>query len=66
MNKVMSHSSFSLVGSLWKFIHPYRWHFISASLLRIIGELVWLYPAYALASIATFFIDYQKTEVVIF
>ncbi|MFA6158055.1 MAG: ABC transporter ATP-binding protein [Candidatus Paceibacterota bacterium] len=58
-NKEKNYSSLDLIRSLWSFLRPYRGKFILGTLLRIIGEITWLYPAYALGSIATFFVGYH-------
>lgn len=47
---------------MWMFMRPYKSRFIFGTLLRVIGEIAWLYPAYALGSIATFFVGYQIGE----
>ena len=44
------------------FLRPYKGRFIFASILRVVGELVWLYPTYALAAITTFFVTYQQGQ----
>jgi ABC-type multidrug transport system fused ATPase/permease subunit len=54
-----TYSTIALIRSLLLFIQPYKGWFIFASTLRIIGELVWLYPPYALAALTTFFTTYQ-------
>lgn len=57
-----NYSMLALVKSLRTFLRPYKGRFIFASLLRILGEVVWLYPTFALASITTFFVSYQTGE----
>lgn len=54
-----NYSSLTLVRDLITFVRPYKGQFIFASVLRLIGEVVWLYPAYAMASVTTFFATYQ-------
>ncbi len=45
-----------LVGTL---IKPYRRRFIVVTILRLAGDIAWLYPAVAMASIVNFFQSYQ-------
>jgi ABC-type multidrug transport system fused ATPase/permease subunit len=62
MEKEKTYSSIELVGHLWDFMKPYKARFFVASILRAVGELAWLYPAYALASIANFFTKYHTGD----
>lgn len=48
-----------LIGDMWHFIRPYRMKFWLATLLRFTADLVWLYPAWALGQMTTFFAAYQ-------
>lgn len=57
-----SYSTISLIRNLSKFLKPYKGKFIFASVLRVAGELSWLYPTYAIASITTFFAGYQMGD----
>ncbi|MEI6490520.1 MAG: ABC transporter ATP-binding protein [bacterium] len=57
-----SYSTVSLILNLFSFVRPYKGRFIFTSILRIFGEVIWLYPAYALASITTFFASYNPGE----
>jgi len=57
-----NYSTIALIRNLVTFIWPYKGRFIFASILRVIGEVVWLYPTYALASITTFFTAYHPGE----
>lgn len=54
-----AYSNIALVKDLLAFTRPYRGRLIFASILRIIGEVAILYPAYALAAITTFFATYE-------
>lgn len=56
------YSTLALIRNLFMFVGPYKAQFFLASILRIIGEAVWLYPTYALASITTFFAAYHPGE----
>lgn len=63
MNKnEKTYSTFALFTSLWRFAWPYKWRFVGATILRAISEISWLYPGYALAQIATFFVSYHVGE----
>lgn len=46
-------SSFEFLKHIAYFIRPYRWRFLFASLVRLSGDLVYLYAAYALAHLIT-------------
>jgi len=48
-----AYSSKALLKDLLASIKPYRWRFAFASFLRLTSDLVWLYPAFALASIVS-------------
>ncbi len=47
------YSSLAFVKDIAHFIRPYRWRFLFASLVRLSGDLVYLYAAYALAHLIT-------------
>lgn len=57
-----SYSTLSLIKVLFAAIGPYKWRFLIASVMRIVGEVIWLYPAYALALIAQFFTQYKQGQ----
>ncbi|HEY4516194.1 MAG TPA: ABC transporter ATP-binding protein [Candidatus Paceibacterota bacterium] len=50
-----NYSTFALIRNLLTFVKPYRGKFFLASILRVLGEVVGLYPVYAVAGITTFF-----------
>ncbi len=60
--KLPAYSFRKLVSALWIFVRPYKWGFFASSVLRTLSETAWLYPAFALASIASFFADYSTGE----
>ncbi len=62
MNNETNYSSIVIFKYLLKFVRPYKWTFIITTVLRGAAELTWLYNAYALASIATFFGNYTSGE----
>ncbi len=45
-----------------EYIRPYQAKFFVATLLRIVADIAWLYPAYALASIITFLSEYHAGD----
>ena len=50
-DKEKKYSFGSLIHDLYGFIRPYKRKFFTATLLRVIGDIVNLYPAWALASV---------------
>jgi ABC-type multidrug transport system fused ATPase/permease subunit len=40
------------------FLVPYKWKFILATFFRLAADIAWLYPAYGLAVLVTFFTKY--------
>lgn len=52
----------ALVGDLYAMLKPHRPRFFLASFARVCGDLAMLYPAYAIASIATFFSRWKPGE----
>ncbi len=48
--------------AFFRFLSPYRRQFILASLARLAGDLVWLYPSYAFATIISFFAHWHTGE----
>ena len=59
---VESYSFIQLMRDLFGFIKPYRLRFWAASLIRLIGDLAWLYPTIALATIVNFLTNYNSGE----
>lgn len=51
----LPYSMRQLLKDIGEYLKPYRWRFMIASLLRLTSDLAGLYPAYALASIVSFF-----------
>lgn len=52
----------SLLRDIGFFLKPYRWRYALATALRLGGDIINLYPAYATAEIVTFFSSYQQGE----
>lgn len=58
----ITYSSWQLVKDVARFIAPYKWRFSVATIARLTGDIVWLYPPLALASIVTFLASYEPGE----
>lgn len=56
------YSSWQLIIDIAQLLKPYKWRFFLASFIRLLGDLAWLYPAVALASIVTFLTHYQTGQ----
>lgn len=56
--EIIRYSSSELLGDIWQLLKPYMLRFLTASLIRFIGDLANLYPVFALASIVTFLSHY--------
>lgn len=61
-NEETSYSFVELLGDLLKRIRPYRARFITASIIRLAGDIINLYPAFALAEAVNFLTNYHKGE----
>lgn len=48
-----TYSTRQLIGDTWKLLAPYKGKFWLATALRAIGDLAWLYPAYAFSQLVT-------------
>src|SRR5690606_6496657 len=63
-----TYTAWQLLRDLWQWLRPYRWRFLCASVLRALTDIVWLFPAYAIAQIVTSLsnptaaIDYHRLE----
>ncbi|MEY4602541.1 MAG: hypothetical protein RL292_482 [Candidatus Parcubacteria bacterium] len=57
-----TYPTIALIRNLITFVWPQKGLFIFSSTLRIVGEVVWLYPTYALAATTTFFTTYQPGQ----
>lgn len=47
---------------IYSFLRPYRWRFFLASVIRLAGDIAWLYPAYGLASMVSFLTHYSPGQ----
>jgi len=50
---MVEYPSAQLVKDIFVLLKPYKWKFIAASFIRLVGDLAWLYPAFALASMVS-------------
>src|SRR3989339_51915 len=60
--EITQYTSWQLVKDIFELLRPYRGRFWLASLIRVLGDLAWLYPAFAFASIVTFLTHYQPGQ----
>jgi ABC-type multidrug transport system fused ATPase/permease subunit len=58
MQEKQTYSTLELLKTLVRFIKPYKWKFIVASLFQLMADLMWLYPTYALATLVTYLTNY--------
>lgn len=58
----MNYSTLHLLKDLASFIKPYWKRFSLGSLIRVISDIVWLYPPIALGQIINFASTYQKGD----
>lgn len=59
-NVRITYSTSSLLRDLVRYIQPYKGRFLLVTVSRLIGDVVWLYPAFAMASIVTFLSTYES------
>lgn len=45
-----------------QFVRPYKWRFIVSSIVRLTSDLVWLFPAYAFASVVNLLTAYKPGD----
>lgn len=57
--KRIDYTSIELIKEIWSYILPYRTKFIWGTIARIISDIVWLFPPWALSEIITFAANYQ-------
>lgn len=56
----IKYSSWDLIKDINGFLKPYRGRFWRASLIRFLGDVAWLYPPFAIASVVTFLSHYHS------
>ena len=61
-SNLINYSSWELLQDIWKELKPYRARFFLATMIRAAGDLAWLYPAFAFASIITFLTHYKQGD----
>jgi ATP-binding cassette subfamily B protein len=49
----------NLISDVWSYVSAYKKDFWLATSSRVVADLVWLYPPYALAIIVNFFVNYE-------
>lgn len=57
--QIIKYSTWNLVKDIYGYIRPYRKKFWVATLLRLLGDVINLYPTIAIAQIVTFFSKYH-------
>ena len=60
--EIIQYSSWQLIQDVFKLLKPYRREFWLASFIKLIGDLAWLYPTFAFASIINFLVKYQPGQ----
>lgn len=58
--EIANYSSWRLIRDLLVLLKPYRGKFLLASLVRVSGDIAWIYPALAFASLVTFLTEYES------
>lgn len=58
----MEYSTSELMRDIYVFLKPYKFKFALATFFRVISDIVWLYPAYALALLVNFFTTYKPGD----
>ncbi len=56
------YSTWDFIQDIWKLMRQYKWQFFSATLFRLIADLLNLYPAYALAATINLLTGYEKGQ----
>ena len=56
------YSNSELMKDFWRFLGPGKGRFVLATLLRMSGDVAWLYPPIALAGVITFFAAWKSGE----
>ncbi|MFA5155550.1 MAG: ABC transporter ATP-binding protein [Patescibacteria group bacterium] len=56
------YSAWQLFQDLRQLLRPYRRNFWLASFIRVLGDLAWLYPAFAFATLVTFLTQYRTGQ----
>lgn len=52
----------NFLKSIWKILRPHRTRYLVASLVRLSGDIAWLYPPIGIASLITFLSTYHASE----
>lgn len=59
-DSLVKYSTHDLFRDLFPYLKPYQWKIILSSFLRIAGDILSLYPAYALAKVVTYLANYHS------
>ncbi|OGF28111.1 hypothetical protein A2477_04230 [Candidatus Falkowbacteria bacterium RIFOXYC2_FULL_47_12] len=59
---IIQYSFRQLIRDIFQLLKPYRSRFVIASFIRLVGDVVYLYPAFALASVVTFLTHYRSGD----
>ncbi len=51
-----------LIKDIWSYIKPYKNKFYLGSFIRFTGDLIWLFPVWALAEITTFVANFETGD----
>jgi len=57
---VISYTTSRMLRDIARLVAPYKWRFLFATIARLTADIIWLYPAVALASIVTFLAAYEE------
>ncbi len=58
----ITYSNRALLKDVWCYLRPYKARFFAATFLRLVSDIAWLYPAYAMASIINFFTRFHNGD----
>lgn len=59
---IVMYSTKQLLVDLFFYLHPFRVKFFCAVIFRLVSDIVWLYPFYALSQIVNFFSHYEQGD----
>ncbi|HEX3099566.1 MAG TPA: ABC transporter ATP-binding protein [Patescibacteria group bacterium] len=51
--KITNYSTWKLVKDIYRYVRPYKGSFFIGSILKLISEVLWLYPTYAFSTLVT-------------
>jgi ABC-type multidrug transport system fused ATPase/permease subunit len=56
------YSTWALIKDLYPFLRPFRLKFVAATLIRVVGDIAWLYPAFGIAQLVNYLSTYKAGE----